>query len=134
MAYVENITQPLIKTLGHTAGLPIHQLAGHAANLEFWVGEVAHAFEVIDGYPQRFRKMQQSQRRYSEENGRPYGWGSPVRSGTQDHELKELRRQVAEAMVRVLSRCHKHGLIDDAELERLSHKLSLSPENIKREK
>ncbi|RYG34537.1 hypothetical protein EON81_15300 [bacterium] len=103
--------------------------------------EVAHAFAVIEGYPQRFRKMQQGEREYFETpRNYPRGTlnfplsGKPIRQGMQDHQLKELRQRVAESMVRVLSRCHKNGLIDDAELQGFAHKLSLSPEDIKREK
>ena len=55
----------------------------------------------------------------------------PIRPGTQDHQLKELRRQVADAMMRVLNRCQKNELIDDSELERLSNRLAMSPEDIK---
>jgi len=55
---------PLIKTLNHSAGLPVHQLAGHAANADFWVNETIHCLAVIDGYQKRFERLRAGQAEY----------------------------------------------------------------------
>ncbi|HUJ63057.1 MAG TPA: hypothetical protein VLX92_31380 [Kofleriaceae bacterium] len=38
-----------------------HQLAGHAANLEFWLSETCHVLATIDDYPDRFRRLRDAQ-------------------------------------------------------------------------
>jgi hypothetical protein len=50
VSYFDGICAPLVRTLEHSACLPVHQLAGHAANLEFWVNEAKHCLAVIEGY------------------------------------------------------------------------------------
>ena len=132
MPYVEDVVEPLIKTLEHTAGLPAHQLAGHAANLGFWVAEVVHAIEVIDGYPDRFDRLRKGQRDYAGARWDPNVPGPPLRPGTPDHQLRELRRRVGAAAVRVLRRCHKEGLVGDEDLEEFSRALSLTPDDVRR--
>ncbi len=62
MTYVEDITETPISTLHFVSGLPAHKVASHAANLEFWIGEVQHTFDGLDGYGERFKKLQNSQR------------------------------------------------------------------------
>jgi len=39
----------------------LHQLAGQAANLIFWISEAAHAIRTIDEYPARFRRLREAQ-------------------------------------------------------------------------
>lgn len=46
------------------ANLPPQILVGHAAQLDFWVGEVEHCLQVLDGYEERFRAMLACQQRY----------------------------------------------------------------------
>src|SRR5207244_3525928 len=41
-SYLKAVCTPLIKTLDHSAALPANQLAGHAANLNFWLSETKH--------------------------------------------------------------------------------------------
>lgn len=127
MPYVQDIIEPLIKTLDHTAGLPVHQLAGHVANLEFWVGEVDHAFQVIDGYPKRFKNLRQGERRYAETHPVWYG-AARVGPSTRDDELTVLRRELTESITRVLNRCLKEGLLSGSEIETFARRLSLHPE------
>src|SRR5438045_2068513 len=43
-----------------------HQLAGHGANLDFWLGEVRQCLEVIDGYKKRFERMRAAQAQHVE--------------------------------------------------------------------
>lgn len=132
MSYVEDITEPLIKTLAHAAGLPVNQLAGHASNIGFWAGEAAHALHVIDGYSERFRKMQLGQRTYVEQNFVDWSHTKPLRPVIKDDERNHLRRRLIEALSRFLSRCFKEGLIIETELDQLIENFELDPGDVKR--
>jgi hypothetical protein len=131
MPYVEDIAEPLIKTLAHTAGLPVNQLAGHASNIGFWADEVAHALHVIDGYSDRFKSMQLGQRTYAEGNLVFSYHTKPLRPGIQDHELIDLRRSLTEAFSRFLTRCFKESLIIETELDFLIGRFKLDPRSVK---
>jgi hypothetical protein len=130
MPYVEDITEPLISTLTYTGGLPARQLVGHAKNLEFWVGEVLHAFKVIDGYGERFKNLQRGQGF----EFHPFRSQKLLRPGTSDHELKELRRRLTDSVSLVLSRCYKEGFVSEAELEEYGERLRLDMHELKRKK
>ncbi|MGV3614325.1 MAG: hypothetical protein ACO1SV_03215 [Fimbriimonas sp.] len=130
MPYVEDIVEPLITTLTHTGGLSARQLVGHAANLEFWVGEVEHAFKVIDGYGERFKNLQ---RRQSFEY-HPFRSEKPLRPGMSDHELKELRRRLTDSVNLVLSRSYAEGFVSEKELEEYGERLGLDTYELKRKK
>jgi len=133
MPYVEDITEPLISTLTHTGGLPARQLAGHAANLEFWVGEVKHAFNVIDGYGERFEKLKDVAERIGPQF-HPFRSEKLIRPGISDHELKELRRRLIESVSLVLSRCYKEGFVSETMLEEYGERLDLGSRELKRKK
>lgn len=140
MPYIEEITEPLIHTLTHTGGLPVHQLAGHAANLEFWVGEVKHATDVIDGYQARFKNIQQGESDYAERQqmkgesiNRGCRTAPPMKRGIKDHEIKDLRRRLADAMYRILTRCYKENLITEQQLDQSGETLGFDVREIKRE-
>jgi hypothetical protein len=51
----------LARQLERFAMLEEHQLAGHVANLEFWLGEACRLLATIDGYPDRFRRLRDGQ-------------------------------------------------------------------------
>lgn len=135
MSYVEDITEPLVSTLTHTGGLPARQLAGHAANLEFWVGEVRHALNVIDGYGERFRKLKDGDRAAAERIGpqfHPFRSERPVRPGIRDHELKELRLRLTDSAYHVLRRCYKEGFVSETEIEEYGERLGFDTLELKR--
>ena len=127
MSYLSDITEPLIKTLKHLAGLPVHQLAGHAANFDFWQGEFAHRIQAIDSYPGRFKQLKKAQTDFANEPGagiaRKEGlfgdvyekkvFPPPLRKSTQDHELKELKKNLGEAFETFAVRLRKEGLLKD---------------------
>ena len=54
MAYSTDLADLLAAQLTRFVSLNRHQLAGQVANLGFWIAEVAHCFEVIDRYGERF--------------------------------------------------------------------------------
>lgn len=137
MSYVEDITEPLIKTLAYASGLPIRQLAGHAANLEFWVGEVEHAFAVIDGYGERFKRLQAGERSADASMGiewHPFHERKLLRPGLRDHDLKELRSRLRDSALQMLRRCHKEALVAEETLEAFGGRLGLDPDEWKRKK
>jgi hypothetical protein len=100
-----------------------HQLAGQAANLDFWLAQVRHALAVIDGYGVRFVRMEGGQQQYvaahdtklSEvgpagvEERRP-----PPPRRISDRELRQARRALVEAVARFLERCRAEELVPDA--------------------
>ncbi len=137
MPYIEDITESLTQTLTHTGGLPVHQLAGHAANLEFWVGEVQHALDVIDGYSRRFKNIQQGEDDYTQrqqQKGMPnasYRTGPPMKRGIKDQECKDLRRRLVDAMYHVLNRCYNEGLITEKALDHFGGALGFDIREIK---
>jgi hypothetical protein len=131
MPYVEDITEALISTLTYTGGLPVQQLAGHSANLEFWVGEVKHAFDVIDGYGERFKKLQDGER-IAGLAVNIFRSGKPIRPGISDHELNGLRRRLIDAVGQVLNRCYKEGFVSETKLEAYVERLDLDIRQLKR--
>jgi len=121
MSYLHDITTPLTKTLRHFATFPAHQLAGHAANLDFWRSEVEHRREVIRSYEERFQRMREAEQAY----GKAHGYGQteieefgervvvpvdplpPTRRSTSDSDRQRLLRELDEAFDAFLRRIQK---------------------------
>ena len=131
MPYVADITEPLIAALTYSGGLRKHQLAGHAANLEFWIGEVKHTLDVIDGYDERFKRLRDGERALGPvvDIFRP---SKQLRPSISDHELKALRRRVVEAAELFLRRCFSEDLISEADLESHCLRLDLDSRELRR--
>ena len=127
MSYLSEITNPLIETLRHFATLPAHQLAGHAANLDFWRSEVEHRKRIILSYDDRFRRMRDAESAYGKEHGfgmqQVEGWDEPVvvpvtsaprtRPSTRDSERQELLRELDGAFGSFCRRLEKHRMVQD---------------------
>jgi hypothetical protein len=64
MSFSEDMAWVVADQLARFVSLNTHQLAGHVANLDFWVSRARHALEVIDGYEPRFRRLKAGQDRY----------------------------------------------------------------------
>jgi hypothetical protein len=47
--------------IGRFSTQHVHQLAGHHANLEFWISEAAAAVRAIDDYQARFHRLRDAQ-------------------------------------------------------------------------
>jgi hypothetical protein len=111
--------------LSRLATLNRHQLAGQVANLDFWLAQVQHGLEVVDGYRQRFRRLKAAHEKHVMEHrttefflsdpcctqGKPV---SPRR--VSDKELKDARRALCEATRRFLLRCWNDGFVEEAVL------------------
>jgi hypothetical protein len=99
-----------------------HQLAGQAANLDFWLAQVRHALGVIDGYGVRFVRLAAAEEQYVAAHGteaHPRGDGlfpsiPPPPRRVPDRELRKARRALVEAATRFLGRCRDEGLVADA--------------------
>jgi hypothetical protein len=124
VSYITGICAPLVKTLQHTAGLPAHQLAGHAANVDFWVGETKHCLAVIDGYQKRFERLRAGQADY-EKKQNMIGKTSRIQRGAKHAGRLECRRLVCQAIARFLTRCHREGLLGEKDLNTALRSLGL---------
>lgn len=113
--YLQAICRPLIETINHAAGLPANQLAGHAANWDFWVNEARHCLAVIDGYQERFHRLRAGQAEYGKQHN-VVGTRPPLRRGARDQGRQELRRGVCKAIERFLSRCRRECLLSEKDL------------------
>jgi hypothetical protein len=111
-----------------------HQLAGQVANLDFWLGEVLHAMEVLDGYGKRFQRLKTGQAKHVAEHhtigfslddpcctqGKP----SPPQR-VPDSELKDVRRTLTEATYRFLIRCFSDGLVTESAIRKACENLHI---------
>ena len=133
MSYSTELSKTLTETLDRFVTLNPHQLAGHAANLDFWLTEIRHCVEGIDGYRKRFEEMKAAQMEYvalkstvESASGRCDGycpiceehrWSTPPSPKSVPHkELKDALRALRDTAYRFLVRCHKIGFIDEARL------------------
>jgi len=122
VSYVESISRPLTRALEYSAALPAHQLAGHAANVDFWIGEAKHCLTIIDGYRERFDRLRAAQADYSRKHGVV---AAALRRGTQDHTRQDLRRDVCESIERFLTRCRGANLLSETQLKSALHALGM---------
>ncbi len=113
-----------------TTGYP-HHVAGHFANIEFWLNEVVSSLNTLDGYNSRFNTLKTHQKDWVKshttrvfgfcliclgkcefDSGRP---SDPVR--TSSSELNEARKELVNAAYYFLVRCYRQGLLEDQELK-----------------
>ena len=127
IAYTIKIAATLTQTLASIVTLNPHQLAGHVANLDFWLAEVRHCIAVIDGYRKRFEARKASEVNYVAEKRTtkfPYrcegfcevcaqGESASPPKGIPDAELREALRMLRDAAYRLLVRCYTIGFIDE---------------------
>jgi hypothetical protein len=125
MSFSTELARLVSGQLSRLATLNRHQLAGQAANLDFWVGQARHALEALDGYGARFVRMHAAQEQHVSAHGTTeYALGvdcptarraAPPRR-VPDRELREARQALVEAAYRFLARCRKEGLVSLAQL------------------
>jgi len=125
MSYSSDVAVLLAKQLTRFATLNRHQLVGHLANLDFWLSEVAHSLQVLDGYNVRFEQLKNAQAKYTAEHKTiefalddPCCIRGPVAGPKRAPagDLKDGRRQLCDSLCRFLSRCFKEKLIDESAL------------------
>jgi hypothetical protein len=116
VSYIDAICAPLVRTLEHSAGLPVHQLAGHAANVDFWVSETKHCLAVIDGYQNRFERLRSGQAEYEMKHN-VVNKAPPIQRAAKHYARQECRRSVCQAIEKFLTRCHRECLLSEKDLK-----------------
>ncbi|WP_165249724.1 hypothetical protein [Paludisphaera soli] len=137
MAYSIEIARILTDQLAKIVTLNRHQLVGHAANLDFWTGEVRHVLGVIDGYGPRFERMKAAHDGYVADHGtlefrldEPGLTGKPAGPRrVPSRELAEARGRLRDAFYRALVRFHAEGFIDEGPLRRTCDALGMGVES-----
>ncbi len=123
MAFSTDMAGLVAGQLSRFVTLNRHQLAGQAANLDFWLAQVRHVLAVIDGYGVRFLRMHAAQEQYVTAHGTTEfvpGVDSPIERRASpprrvpDRELQKARRTLTEATSRFLERCRRDGLLSES--------------------
>jgi hypothetical protein len=123
VSFSTNMAKLVTDQLSRFVTLNRHQLAGHVANLEFWLAQVRHSLQVIDGYGARFRLLKTAQEKHVAEHhtvefdldDRCCTRGKPdTPRKVAESELKDARVALTQATRRFLVRCYSEGLIDEA--------------------
>ena len=136
MSFSENMANVVANQLARFITLNRHQLAGHVANLDFWVAQARHALEVIDGYQERFRRLKAGQAEYVASHGTtlsspfdPDITGPPdLPRRVPDGGLRDARRAVADATYRFLVRLCNDGLITESRFRDICGSLDIGVE------
>lgn len=134
MSFSTDIADLVAKQLTRFTTLNRHQLAGQAANLEFWLGEVQHALAVIDGYGVRFTQMHAAQEQHVTAHGTTEfkldaDWDTKHRASpprrVPGQELEKARRNLIQAALRFLDRCRTEGFLSDEQLSAIMEKAGM---------
>lgn len=115
-----------------------HQLAGQVANLDFWMAQVRHCQQVIDGYGERFSRLKDAQAKHTKEHHTdefmlddPYDEAEqspyPTPPRRVSHvEMRDARRSVCDAAYHFLVRCFNEGFITEKALRSTCDELGIS--------
>jgi hypothetical protein len=137
MAYSNDIANLLTAQITKFVTLNRHQLAGHVANLDFWVDEVRHCLDVIDGYNRRLEQMKAGQKKHVSEHGTvefslddPCCTQRPASRPTRvpDSMLADSKRNLCDATYRFLVRCFKERLVNEEMLRGTCDSLDIGVE------
>lgn len=138
MSYSSEMANLIAKQLARFVTLNRHQLAGQVANLDFWLDQVRHGLNVIDGYEQRFNQMRTAQHRYVEEHrtvqftpGAEFPDATPADQPRRvsDVKMKDARRAMTVAAYRFLVRCCNEQFITEQKLRQLCEGLGIGVES-----
>jgi hypothetical protein len=142
MAYSIDISKTLAEQFAKFATLNRHQLAGHVANLDFWIDELRHCLKVIDEYKSRFERMKSAQNQYAADHKTQEfdlrdpccirGSASPPKRV--DHkEIKEARQTLCDALYRFILRCYNESLIVEKTFTQTLHifEIGIEPTDLK---
>lgn len=102
------MTEPLITTLEYQTGVQPPELAGYAANVDFWISEVRHRLALIDGYRQRFHLFAEAQAR---ECGKRFGARLRPAPNLTESVLEDLRRRLIRATGKWITHVARHDLL-----------------------
>jgi hypothetical protein len=138
MAYSLEIADAISRTVGKFVTLNNYQLAGHVANLDFWIRQVKNALDAVDGYSKRQRTLEQAQKQYiSAHDTRQFfpqdatlqrefpddpcyelGKAQPDRWRVDSETLKTKRREIVDSFYGFMVRCHREALVSDEAAKR----------------
>lgn len=110
----------------------IHQLAGHHANLEFWMSEAVAAVRTLDEYQVRFRRLRDAQLVWVEAHNTKvtrycpfcggaceFGPQTPMRpSRIPSQDLSAARAAVRSAVRKFLIRLFHAGFLSESDVRR----------------
>lgn len=116
--------------IGRFATQHLHQLAGHHANLAFWLGEAVSALLALDGYQARFKQLRDAQVSWVREHETritqfcplcqgacEFGAQTPERpSRVPAEDLDAARSSVRVAVRQFLVRLHHSGFLSEAQV------------------
>lgn len=120
-----------------------HQLAGQLANLEFWIEEAVAAIRVIDGYPERFRRLRATQGEWVKAHGTKVSGYCPFCRGACElgpqtpepprripaEDLDRARESVRTAGRRYLLRLYRAHLLEESAVRRACDAVGIALEN-----
>jgi hypothetical protein len=109
-----------------------YQLAGQFPNLDFWIDEAATALRVIDGYPERFRRLRDAQVEWVKAHDTKVSDYCPICSGaceigpetpappqrTPSDDLHRARESIRTAARRYFLRLYRAHLIEEDAVRR----------------
>lgn len=125
MSYSTELTRLVADQLSRFVTLNRYQLAGHVANLDFWLAEVRHCMEVVDGYGKRFQRLKTAQAKHiAEHHTTEFALDDPCCTQQMpaaprkipDREFRDLRLALCDATRRFLLRCCREGFIEEGVL------------------
>ncbi len=126
MSFSTDMAKLIADQLSRFATLNRHQLAGQAANLDFWLAQVRHGLGVLDGYGVRFVQMHSAQEQYVAAQG-VLGKAAPPRR-VPDREIRQARRALTDAAYRFLARCRQEGFVSGPQLSEALARLGMDSE------
>jgi hypothetical protein len=111
LSYLDDVCLPLIKLLDAASFHKGVQLAGYAANLDFWVGETRHAMDVLAGYEIRFQRLKDARTQHAALRREQLD-ETAIRRTVTDAESTKLDSQLRSTAQRFLKLCCEAGYID----------------------
>ena len=134
--------------IGRFATQHLHQLAGHHANLVFWMSEAESAVRSINEYQQRFKRLQGAQLTWVEELGTKVSPYCPMCGGgcefgpqkperphlVPSEDLSASRDALRRAVRQFLVRLYHAGFISEVEVRQHAETVgvSIEPEDLTR--
>ncbi len=120
----------IAEQIGRFATQHLHQLAGHHANLDFWLSEAAAAVRSIDEYQHRFRRLRDARLSWVREHDTRITRYCPICRGacefgpqTPDRphrvpaeDLDSAREAVRRSVRQFLVRLYQGGFVSEAEV------------------
>jgi hypothetical protein len=116
--YIDRLCGALTYVLERAATGNADRLASYAHNVDFWIDDADHCPRVVDGYEERYARLQEVQQEVVANRCRmkldERGWSSPppeIQPTLTSDDLKRARQHVVGTMTKFLDRCGTEGMI-----------------------